>query len=138
MTGISGFGLTFVGYIFFHPRDSSVKQFNENSGPYQLRSNLVSQIVQDDNGLIWVGTDNAGVTLINKRDNFRISHLLNDPEDSKSLSQNSILSIYKDDEGIIWLGTYKQGVNYLNSNIIQFPLYHLPGWRDWYPHACNE
>jgi signal transduction histidine kinase/ligand-binding sensor domain-containing protein/DNA-binding response OmpR family regulator len=112
------------GVYLFHPQDSSVKQFNENSGPYQLRSNLVSQIVQDDNGLIWVGTDNAGVTLINKRDNFRISHLLNDPEDSKSLSQNSILSIYKDDEGIIWLGTYKQGVNYLNSNIVQFPLYH--------------
>ncbi|MGF7229891.1 hybrid sensor histidine kinase/response regulator transcription factor, partial [Arachidicoccus sp.] len=48
----------------------------------------------------------------------------NDPDDAKSLSQNSIVKIYKDNSGIIWLGTYKQGVNYLNSNIVQFPLYH--------------
>ncbi len=112
------------GVYLFHPQDGSVKQFNKKSLSYRLRSDLVSQIVQQDNGLIWVGTDNVGVTLINKRDNFKISYLLNDPEDSKSLSQNSILSVYKDDEGTIWLGTYKQGVNYLNSNIVQFPLYH--------------
>jgi signal transduction histidine kinase/ligand-binding sensor domain-containing protein/DNA-binding response OmpR family regulator len=112
------------GVFLFHPRDSSVKRFNENSFPSRLKSNLVSQVVQDNNGLIWVGTDHGGVTLIDKRNNFKTSYLLNDPEDSKSLSQNTITTIYKDDIGIIWLGTYKQGINYLNSNIVQFPHYH--------------
>ncbi|WP_255479960.1 two-component regulator propeller domain-containing protein [Chitinophaga sp. CF418] len=89
-----------------------------------MKSDVVSQIVQDNKGLIWVGSDHGGVTLIDKRNNFRTSYLLNDPKDPKSLSQNSITTIYKDDDGIIWLGTYKQGVNYLNSNIVQFPYYH--------------
>jgi signal transduction histidine kinase/ligand-binding sensor domain-containing protein/DNA-binding response OmpR family regulator len=112
------------GVFLFHPQDSSVRRFNENSYPCSLKSNLVSQVIQDKNGLIWIGTDQGGVTLIDKKNTFKTSYLLNDPEDPKSLSQNSITTIYKDDIGIIWLGTYKQGINYLNSNIVQFPHYH--------------
>lgn len=112
------------GAFLFQPRTQSVKQFNENSFSSRLNSNQVSHIVQDNNGLIWVATDQGGVTLIDKKNNLRTSYLLNDPKDPKSLSQNAINAIYKDDYGIIWLGTYKQGVNYLNNNIVQFPHYH--------------
>ncbi len=112
------------GCFLFHPQNNSIKQFNENSVPSKLKANLVSQIVQDDNGLIWVATDHGGVNLIDKKNNFNVSYLLNDPKDSRSLSQNSITAVYKDDNRIIWLGTYKQGVNYLNSNIVLFPYYH--------------
>lgn len=112
------------GCFLFHPQSNSIKQFNENSFPSKLNTNLVSQIVQDNNGLIWVTTDHGGVNLIDKKNNFNISYLLNDPKDLRSLSQNSITATYKDDNGIIWLGTYKQGVNYLNSNIVLFPYYH--------------
>ena len=112
------------GCFLFHPQNNSIKQFTENSFPSKLNTNLVSQIVQDNNGLIWVTTDHGGVNLIDKKNNFNVSYLLNDPKDSRSLSQNSITATYKDDNGIIWLGTYKQGVNYLNSNIVLFPHYH--------------
>lgn len=112
------------GCFLFHPQNNSIKQFNENSSPSKLNTNLVFQIVQDNNGLIWVSTDHGGVNLIDKKNNFNVSYLLNDPKDSRSLSQNSITVTYKDDNGIIWLGTYKQGVNYLNSNIVLFPHYH--------------
>ncbi len=113
-----------LGVFVFHPQDNLIRRFNENSFPSRLSSNLVSKVIQDNNGIIWVGTDHGGVTLINKKNNFKTSYLLNDPEDPKSLSQNTITTIYKDDIGIIWLGTYKQGINYLNSNIVQFPYYH--------------
>jgi ligand-binding sensor domain-containing protein len=84
----------------------------------------VTHIVQDNNGVLWVATDHGGVTLIDKKNNFKTRYLLNDPKDPKSLSQISITALYKDDKGIIWLGTYKQGVSYLNSNIVKFPYYH--------------
>ncbi|WP_176842372.1 hybrid sensor histidine kinase/response regulator transcription factor [Chitinophaga filiformis] len=112
------------GVFLFHPADSTVKQFNKNSSPSRLNSDVVSQVVQDNNGLIWIGTDHGGVTLINKDEHFSTTYLLNNPDEPKSLSQNSITIIYKDDHGIIWLGTYKQGLNYLNSDIVQFPYYH--------------
>ncbi len=112
------------GVYFFNPQDNTIRQFNKNSSPSRLNSEMVSQIVQDNRGLIWVGTDHGGVTLIDKKNNFRTAYLLNDPKDPKSLSQNSITTLYKDVDEIIWIGTYKQGVNYLNSNIVQFPYYH--------------
>jgi len=111
------------GVFLFQPQYNSFKQFSENSFPFRLNENMVNGVVQDNNGLIWVATDHGGVNLINKKNNFSISYLLNDPKNSRTLSQNSIIGLYKDDNGIIWLGTYKYGVNYLNSNIVRFPLY---------------
>jgi len=111
------------GVFLFHPEDYSIRQFNENSFPSRLNSNLVIQVVQDNKGLIWVATDHGGVNLIDKKNNFNISYLLNDPQDPRSLGQNSIRTIYKDNDGIIWLGSVKQGISYLNSNIVLFPLY---------------
>jgi signal transduction histidine kinase/ligand-binding sensor domain-containing protein/DNA-binding response OmpR family regulator len=113
-----------IGALLFHPQNNSVKQFSENSFPSKLSSNLVSEIVQDNKGLIWVAADHGGVTLIDKKNNFRTNHLLNDPKDPQSLSNNSIITEYIDDNGIVWLGTYKQGVNYYNDNIVQFPHYY--------------
>jgi len=112
-----------IGAVLFHPQNNSVKLFNENSIP-KLSSKLVSEIVQDNKGLIWVAADHGGVTLIDKKNNFRTSYLLNDPKDPQSLSHNSIITEYIDDNGIIWMGTYKQGVNYYNGNIVQFPHYY--------------
>jgi signal transduction histidine kinase/ligand-binding sensor domain-containing protein/DNA-binding response OmpR family regulator len=111
------------GAFLFQPKFNSIRWFNENSSPSKLNSNLVGEIVQDNNGMIWLATDHGGVNLINKKNNFSTSYLLNDPKHLRSLSQNSITAMYKDDNGIIWLGTYKHGVNYLNSNIVLFPLY---------------
>jgi signal transduction histidine kinase/ligand-binding sensor domain-containing protein/DNA-binding response OmpR family regulator len=112
------------GALLFHPQNHSVRQFNENSFPSRLSSNLVSEIVQDDQGLIWVAADHGGVVLIDKKNNCRTSYLLNDAKDPQSLSHNSITALHKDNNGIIWLGTYKQGVNYFNGNIVRFPHYH--------------
>jgi len=112
------------GLFFFHPNDNTILRIGKGSFPVRLNSEQVSQVVQDNNGLIWVGTDHGGISLIDKKNGFNTSFLLNNPNDPKSISQNSITSIYKDDQGIIWLGTYKQGVNYYNGNIVQFPYYH--------------
>ena len=111
------------GVFLFQPQHNSIKQFNENSFPARLNTNLVTQVVQDNNGLVWVATDHGGVNLIDKKNNFNISYLLNDPKDPRSLRQNSLSTMYKDNDGIIWMGTYKQGISYLNSNIVLFPLY---------------
>ena len=113
-----------VGVFIFHPQDNSIRHFSENSISSKLNSNLVTKVVEDDNGLIWVATDHGGVNVIDKKNNFKVSYILNDPTDPKSLSQNSINAINKDDDGIMWLGTYKQGINYLNSKIVKFPHYH--------------
>lgn len=111
------------GIYYLHPPDNTIRQFNEKWGNNRISSNIISQVVQDSEGKIWIGTDHGGIAVIDKKDNFSISYILNDPQNPQSLSQNSINSIYKDDRGIIWIGTYKQGANFFNGDIVQFSLY---------------
>lgn len=111
------------GMYYFHPPDNTIIQFNERSAHNRISSNIISQVVQDSEGKIWVGTDHGGIAIIDKKKNFSISHILSDPQNPQSLSQNSITSIYKDNRGILWIGTYKQGANFFNGDIVQFPLY---------------
>lgn len=113
------------GVYLFAPKSNTVRQFTENSPGSKLSSNLITQILQDNNGLIWVATDHGGVTLINKKENCKTDYLLNDPLTHLSLSQNSIISMYQDNRGVIWLGTYKNGVNYfIDNSIVKLQLFH--------------
>ena len=100
--------------------------YDQNSSPAKLNNNIVRGVVQDNQGLIWVGTDHGGVNIIDKQ-RQRIYYVTNMPENPKSLGQNSITTLYKDNTGIIWVGTYKKGVSYYHENIAKFPLYqHQP------------
>ena len=113
------------GVFLFNPQSNTIRQFTEKLPASRLSSNLITQIIQDNNGLIWVATDHGGVTIIDKRNHYRTDYLLNDPLNNQSLSQNSIMSMYKDYDGIIWLGTYKNGVNYfLDNSIVKFQFFH--------------
>jgi signal transduction histidine kinase/ligand-binding sensor domain-containing protein/DNA-binding response OmpR family regulator len=115
-----------LGLYFFNYKNRSLRHFHQGSVGPALNANLVSNVTQGDDGLIWVGTDHGGINLINKKD-FSIQYILNKPEEEKSISQNTIRTLYKDDEGIIWLGTFKKGVSYYHENLIRFPLYqHYP------------
>jgi len=113
---------TDLGAFYFNPAKQSIQHLHTKSKTGRLSSNLVTQIVQDNKGYIWIATDHGGINVIDKTD-FSVRYLLNNPENPYSLSQNSILSLYKDDEGIIWIGTYKRGLNYYHENIMRFPLY---------------
>jgi ligand-binding sensor domain-containing protein len=60
------------GVFLFSPWDNSIRQFSESSSPSRLNSNLVTKIVQDDKGLIWVATDHGGANLIDKKRRLRL------------------------------------------------------------------
>jgi signal transduction histidine kinase/ligand-binding sensor domain-containing protein/DNA-binding response OmpR family regulator len=101
-----------------------------DKGPGALKSNLINGMIQDGNGLIWIGTDHGGVNLLNKKD-FSMRYLVANEDDVKSIGQNSITSLYKDVSGIIWVGTFKKGVSFYHEKILKFPLYqHQAGRTD--------
>lgn len=110
------------GLFFFKVSDKSVMHIHKDAPACKLNTNNVRSIVQDEHGIIWIGTDHGGINLLNKK-SFSVQYLLNNPDDEKSISQNSIVSMYKDKLGIIWVGTYKKGVNYYHENLIKFQLF---------------
>lgn len=110
------------GVFYYQPADDHLSHFSKEKGAIRLNTNIVTGITQDEDGMIWIGTDHGGINIANKR-NKTVRYLLNDAEDHTTISQNSIYSVYKDSSGIIWLGTYKQGICYYNNSIAMFSLF---------------
>ena len=112
---------TSTGVVSFDPKKNLLRQINKNSSYLRLNSDIVTGIVQDKDDNIWIGTDHGGINVINKT-NVAVKYILNNENDSKSLSQNSISSIYYDDQGIVWIGTFRKGINFYHPGIIKFNL----------------
>jgi signal transduction histidine kinase/ligand-binding sensor domain-containing protein/DNA-binding response OmpR family regulator len=109
------------GVYLFKPHPGTLQLISTDAGWVKLSNNTIKGIVQDDEGLIWIGTDHGGINVINKPTST-IQYLMSNPYDNRSLNQNSINTLYRDDVGIIWAGTFKKGINYYHPDIIRFGL----------------
>ncbi|WP_195940014.1 ligand-binding sensor domain-containing protein [Romboutsia sp. 1001713B170131_170501_G6] len=78
---------------------------------HSLISNSTRCIMQDKNGLIWVGTY-TGISIFDPKN--RVTQYQNDPYDKNSLSSSVIHGIYEDKDGLIWVGTRSDGINIIN------------------------
>jgi signal transduction histidine kinase/ligand-binding sensor domain-containing protein/DNA-binding response OmpR family regulator len=110
-----------MGVYYFSTKTNILRHIDKSSAGARLNANIINNIVQADDGLIWIATDHGGINLIDKK-SFKVVYLLNREDDAKSLRQNSVL-LYKDSLGIMWAGTFKEGISYYHKNIIRFPLY---------------
>src|SRR5690606_9814053 len=110
------------GVLWFNNQEKTFSQWHQHAPRLKINSNLVTGVVEESAGIIWVGTDLGGINVINKKD-FTVRHILHNNENKNSLVHNSIYSLYKDSEGIIWVGAYKNGVNYYHKDIIRFNYY---------------
>lgn len=87
---------TFVANI-----SSQSLNFNNFDVKDGLSNNKVNTILQDNSGLIWVGTEDG----LNRFDGYEFKIYRNNPLDSCSISDNYIWSSYEDRDGNIWIGT---------------------------------
>ena len=78
-------------------------------------------ITEDLYGNIWVGTDGAGINMLNKITG-RFTQYLHDPM-ANSLSDNGVNGLYGDKAGKLWIAT-NEGLNCLDINTKKFRNYH--------------
>ncbi|WP_062124357.1 ligand-binding sensor domain-containing protein [Geofilum rubicundum] len=110
------------GLYYYHQKDEKRVFFHPESTRYPLSSGIVSSVLEDSRGQIWVGTDHGGINLIDKETlEVRVEQSV--PGDATSLSSNSITALCQTRDGIIWVGTFKKGVNYHHPELYQFQLY---------------
>jgi len=109
------------GIYYYSPSNGVFRHIDKESANAKLKSSLITNVVEADDGRIWVSTDHGGINILDKK-YFNIIYLLNREDDVKSLRQNSV-TLYKDNLGIMWAATYKKGISYYHKNIIRFPLY---------------
>ncbi|HEY0797243.1 MAG TPA: two-component regulator propeller domain-containing protein [Acidisarcina sp.] len=66
-----------------------------------LSQTRVAQILQDDQGFLWFGTQNG----LNRFDGYKCKVFRHDPDRPNSLSGAFIHSLFKDRSGALWAGT---------------------------------
>ncbi len=68
-----------------------------------LSIGIVTVILRDHQGILWVGTHNGLDRLDEKTGKF--IHYRNEPGNPRSLSSNHVRAIYEDHRGVLWIGT---------------------------------
>ena len=86
-----------------------VHKHNPND-PWSLSSNFILDLMEDDQGYLWIATDFGGV---NKFDpaTERFVRYRHDPNNPNSISGDSVETIARDSGGQLWFGTVDSGLD---------------------------
>ncbi len=82
--------------------------FDRYSSADGLSSVVISDIVQDSTGFIWIGTQDG----LNRFDGHNFRVYKNIPNQETSLNDNLIRSLHIDQNGTLWIGTRKGAARY--------------------------
>ncbi len=72
-----------------------------------LSHGSVHDILQDDRGFIWFGTEDG----LNRYDGYRITVFNHDPSNPNSLASSNFGKMHQDADGYLWLGTWGGGLD---------------------------
>ncbi len=84
----------------------------------------VHTIIEDRNGLLWVGTSEGGLYSVDLS-RKAITGYLHNPQNPQSISGNKIMAIHEDSEEMLWIGIRGNGLNRFDRNTGRFKHYKL-------------
>lgn len=93
-------------------RTVTLQNFNSNKPDAGITDDHITAIFEDRSGIIWVGTQRAGLHKLNLRKR-KFRHLRREPDQNRGLSSNLITAILADDSNQVWIGTANAGLNVL-------------------------
>ncbi|MFN8240497.1 MAG: two-component regulator propeller domain-containing protein [Bacteroidales bacterium] len=121
-----------------------LNRFDKTSGVFTTyrmgktrAENKIQPLLVDDQGRIWLGTDEKGLYCFNPS-TLEISHYENDPSESGSLSGNSLLSIYQDKSGLIWVCSRYSGINLVHETNFRNLISETPAIQGNSVYSINE
>ncbi|HXJ94458.1 MAG TPA: two-component regulator propeller domain-containing protein [Terriglobia bacterium] len=104
-----------LGLYYFDRRTEQFTRLFQHvdSDPDSLSDNAIVSICQDRGGVLWVGTENGGLNILNFQQEQFGRHV-HRPGDPNSLSPGKVTSIYEDSKGILWLGFFPRALDRLD------------------------
>lgn len=109
--------------------DTNQKQWVDYIGRQELANALITAVMDDGNGNLWIGTDDKGV-YINYNQDKRLVRINKKSGNPFSLADNHINCFFKDNQNTMWVGTAKQGVSFAGLDKIAFSTCFLPEQED--------
>ncbi|MEO8669877.1 MAG: two-component regulator propeller domain-containing protein [Tahibacter sp.] len=111
------------GFIWFGTQDGLARYDgvgfriwrNDPLDTHSLAGNQISVLFVDSSNRLWVGCDDAGLSVLDGRGGgFR--RLRHDASDPASLPSDDVWAITEDRDGAIWMGTYSGGLARLRAD----------------------
>ena len=72
------------------------------------RYEMIRTVKNDNYGRIWIGKDQTGIDIIDKKTKT-VQHISYNPLNERGIQHNTVNAIFADDDGGMWIGTYKKG-----------------------------
>jgi signal transduction histidine kinase/DNA-binding response OmpR family regulator/ligand-binding sensor domain-containing protein len=102
--------------------DPETQAFDNRRGDYFYQHKIwIHVMAEDAYGNLWVGTDNHGIILMNRRTGA-ITEIMPNDDNDRSILFPTILALYSDDHNLMWVGMYKKGVAWYGESIYKFTL----------------
>lgn len=107
-------------YLYLGTQDRGLMRFGLGDKQFStyldIGGNVVSDFATDGKGLLYVGGDGSGVTVIDTKRDAVVNRMVRQQGITNSLHSNSVYSVYIDDNGPLWVGYYQTGVDYTLFN----------------------
>ena len=98
-------------YYFDRPTERFTHRFqHDETNPDSLDNNAVFSVYRDRGGVLWVGTENAGLNILNFRQQ-QFNPYRHRPADPNSLSPGRVKAIYQDPNGVLWVGLFPRALD---------------------------
>src|SRR5580692_615475 len=110
--------------------DGDDVHFLRLSGIEGLSQNRVTQILQDDQGFMWLATQHG----VDRYDGYQFRMFKNEPRQANSLCGVFMLSLFKDRSGTLWMGC-EYGLDRFDPSTESF--IHYPITSDPLPHKSD-
>jgi ligand-binding sensor domain-containing protein/signal transduction histidine kinase len=116
-----------LGLYYFDRRTEHLTRLfqHDETNPDSLNDNSVVSVYQDKGGVLWVGTENAGLNILNFRQE-QFGHYRHRPGNPNSLSPGKVTAIYQDSKEILWLGFFPRALDRLDRKTGKITHY-VPG-----------
>ena len=100
------------GIFLYDKKEGKIKKHIENnlSNSFSLANDKPSKIIEDSNGVFWIGSYDRGVSKLDPS-LYSFGHYYYQPDNPKGLSEKIVQSVLQDSKGRIWLSTYEGGLN---------------------------
>jgi ligand-binding sensor domain-containing protein/signal transduction histidine kinase len=110
-------------YYFDRRRERFAYRFqHDETDPDSPDSNAIMSVYQDRGGVLWVGTENAGLNILNFRQE-QFGYYGHRPGDPNSLSPGRVKAIYQEPNGALWIGFFPRALDRLDPNTGQITHY---------------
>ena len=92
--------------------------------PHGISQNSVNTITQDQEGFIWIGTDDG----LNRFDGYKFDVFRHQSDNDQSISNSLIRALCTDSDGNLWVGAERGGLNLYNPQTDGFEIFdHVMG-----------